>query len=125
MIVNRLSGISSQRFVGAFRSSFCPNARNHLAAQQQQQRAMLHLKPNTTLVNGQWVGAHDCKHFAVLNPATGETVASVPDMGEVDTQRAIEAARAAFESAAWSNLSAKERSVLLKVNIREYLYIID
>lgn len=91
-----------------------------------QPRAMIHLQPNTTLVNGQWIGAHDCKQFAVLNPATGETVANVPDMGEVDTQHAIESARAAFVSPGWSNLSAKERSGLLKVYyIYKYRFVQD
>lgn len=120
MIVNRIS--AAQRFVGVFRISFHQNPRN-LAAHHHQHRAMIHLKPNTTLVNGQWIGAHDCKHFAVLNPATGETVANVPDMGEVDAQRAIESARAAFESEGWSNLSAKERSGLLKVHQNKILSI--
>lgn len=111
MFVNRIS--ATQRLVGVFRSSFHRNKINLSA--QHQHRAMIHLKPNTTLVNGQWIGAHDCKQFAVLNPATGETVGNVPDMGEVDTQLAIEAARAAFVAPTWSNLSAKDRSGLLKV----------
>jgi succinate-semialdehyde dehydrogenase / glutarate-semialdehyde dehydrogenase len=50
--------------------------------------------------------------FAVNNPATGEVLAYVPAQGATETIRAVEAAETAF--AAWSGLTAKARSVLLK-----------
>ncbi|WOK05132.1 NAD-dependent succinate-semialdehyde dehydrogenase [Imperialibacter roseus] len=63
-------------------------------------------------VNGQWVRAASGKTFDVTNPATGEVLASVTDMGREDTRKAIDAANAAWP--AYRNLTAKERSALLR-----------
>lgn len=62
-------------------------------------------------VDGAWVSADSGKTFAITNPATGEQVASVPDMGAAETRRAIEAANAAWP--AWRAKTAKERASLL------------
>ena len=61
-------------------------------------------------IDGAWVGAE--RTFAVKNPATGEVLARVPDMGEAETQQAIAAARAAQQ--AWAALPAKDRASVLK-----------
>jgi succinate-semialdehyde dehydrogenase/glutarate-semialdehyde dehydrogenase len=50
--------------------------------------------------------------FAVENPATGETVAEVPRMGEAETQRALAAAEAALP--AWRSRLAKDRARVLR-----------
>ena len=50
--------------------------------------------------------------FAVDDPATGETIASVPDLGAAETARAIAAAEAAFP--AWRARTAKERAAILR-----------
>ncbi|MEQ9375672.1 MAG: NAD-dependent succinate-semialdehyde dehydrogenase [Imperialibacter sp.] len=63
-------------------------------------------------VNGQWVKAASGKTFDVINPATGEVLAAVTDMGREDTRRAIEAANSAWP--AYRDLTAKERSALLR-----------
>ncbi len=60
-------------------------------------------------VNGEWVGTPD---IPVTNPATGETLASVPRFGAEETRTAVEAAKAAFP--AWAKRTAKERSALLR-----------
>ncbi|MGE8320526.1 MAG: NAD-dependent succinate-semialdehyde dehydrogenase [Comamonas sp.] len=64
------------------------------------------------LIDGAWVGADDGASFAVTNPSTGARVASVPRMGPAETRRAIEAARVA--QAAWRNVTARERSGVLR-----------
>ncbi|XP_059619908.1 succinate-semialdehyde dehydrogenase, mitochondrial [Phlebotomus argentipes] len=69
---------------------------------------------NKGLINGEWVEALNKKKFDVFNPASGEKVGSVPDMGVEDTNSAIQAAYDRFQSAEWQNLTAKERSGLLK-----------
>ena len=51
------------------------------------------LKGAKTYVDGQWVGAASGETFEVKNPATGEVLASVPNMNAGDTNIAIEAAR--------------------------------
>src|SRR5258706_6170623 len=63
-------------------------------------------------LDGAWAGADSRKSIAVVNPATGETIGSVPDMGAAETRRAIEAAERAWP--AWRAKTAKERAVLLR-----------
>jgi succinate-semialdehyde dehydrogenase/glutarate-semialdehyde dehydrogenase len=78
---------------------------------------MMHLKDPTLLrtqafVNGAWVNAASGATCDVLNPATGEKLGTVPDMGAAETRQAIEAASAALP--AWGRLTAKERGTLLR-----------
>lgn len=63
-------------------------------------------------VNGRWVSAANGATFLVNNPATGEELASVADLGREDVRVAIEAAHAAWP--AYRDLTAKERSALLR-----------
>ncbi len=65
-----------------------------------------------TLVNGAWVNADNGGTLAVNNPATGEIIGHVPDMGAVETQRAIEAAAAAFPL--WRDTPVVERAQILR-----------
>jgi succinate-semialdehyde dehydrogenase/glutarate-semialdehyde dehydrogenase len=64
------------------------------------------------LVDGKWIEADSGKTIAVRNPATGETVGTVPALGAAETRRAIEAANRAYP--AWRALTAKERSAVLR-----------
>lgn len=63
-------------------------------------------------VNGQWCDADSGQRTEILNPANGELVGSVPNMGRAETRRAIEAAAAAQQG--WRKLTAKERSLRLR-----------
>jgi succinate-semialdehyde dehydrogenase / glutarate-semialdehyde dehydrogenase len=62
------------------------------------------------LVNGQWVGSD--QRFAVHDPATGQHLADVANLGPAQAEAAIAAANAAWP--AWKNKTAKERSTLLR-----------
>ncbi len=64
------------------------------------------------LIGGEWTGADDGGVFAVLDPATDAHLADVPDCGEAETARAIEAAAVAFES--WKVLPAIARSKVMR-----------
>ena len=64
------------------------------------------------LIDGKWCAADTQKTFAVKNPATGEVVAQVADLGVNETRRAITAA--ARSQATWAKKTAKERSQLLR-----------
>ncbi|MFI8417208.1 NAD-dependent succinate-semialdehyde dehydrogenase [Serratia sp. NPDC078593] len=66
---------------------------------------------NQCLINGEWCDAASGKRNAVINPATGDELASTPQIGEAETQKAIEAAQRAQQ--AWKQLTAKQRSTLL------------
>ncbi|EFB71171.1 Succinate-semialdehyde dehydrogenase [NADP(+)] GabD [Providencia rustigianii] len=62
-------------------------------------------------INGQWIDAKDNSQFDVTNPANGEVIARVSNVGALETQQAIEAAEKALP--AWRAKSAKERSQIL------------
>jgi succinate-semialdehyde dehydrogenase/glutarate-semialdehyde dehydrogenase len=63
-------------------------------------------------INGQWVNATDGSTFDVLNPSNGDKIGKVANGDRSDAQKAIQAARHAFDP--WSRLTAYQRS--------EYLY---
>jgi phenylacetaldehyde dehydrogenase len=60
-------------------------------------------------VNGEWVDAASGKTFETPNPATGETLARVAEGDAEDINRAVRAARAAFDSGPWSRMTPSER----------------
>ncbi|HXC26167.1 MAG TPA: NAD-dependent succinate-semialdehyde dehydrogenase [Gemmatimonadaceae bacterium] len=63
-------------------------------------------------IDGQWCDADSGATRPVTNPATGETLGHVPNMGEAETRRAIEAADRAWP--AWRVKTAKERATVLR-----------
>ena len=63
-------------------------------------------------VGGQWVGSSDGRTFDVTDPATGETIATLPDLTPEDVARAIETTHAAFGQ--WRKVSPKERARILR-----------
>src|SRR3954462_8999936 len=63
-------------------------------------------------IDGQFVDAESGKTFTTPNPATGETLAEVAEADKADIDKAVEAARRAYEGK-WSKLSARDRGRLL------------
>jgi len=63
-------------------------------------------------IAGQWCDADGGATISVTNPATGETLGSVPKMGAAETRRAIEAANAAWPE--WRKKPAKVRAAILR-----------
>ena len=63
-------------------------------------------------VAGGWIDADNGATIEVVNPATGETLGTVPKLGATETRRAIEAAEAALP--AWRAKTAKERAAILR-----------
>ena len=62
-------------------------------------------------IDGAWVeGSHAA--IDVDNPATGETIGTVPKLGRAETRQAIEAAERAFP--AWRKKTAKERAAIMR-----------
>jgi aldehyde dehydrogenase (NAD+)/betaine-aldehyde dehydrogenase len=64
-------------------------------------------------IGGQWVEAADGRRIAVENPATGETIAEVPRGGPADIDRAVAAARAAFDARLMQDMRPSERGELM------------
>src|SRR5215475_6663340 len=64
-------------------------------------------------VNSEWVESASGKTFPVYDPATEEVIARVPDANANDVDRAVAAARAAFDDGPWSSTTAQERGRVL------------
>jgi succinate-semialdehyde dehydrogenase / glutarate-semialdehyde dehydrogenase len=64
------------------------------------------------LVGGQWIEARPTRANLIKNPATGEELGYVPELGTLETREAIEAARVAQRS--WARQAAKDRSNILR-----------
>ncbi|MDB5357641.1 MAG: aldehyde dehydrogenase family protein [Phycisphaerales bacterium] len=65
------------------------------------------------LIDGKWVDSVSGKTFATVNPATGETIAHVADGQPADIDKAVKAARKAFEKGPWRKMNARERGRIL------------
>ncbi|MDE1999913.1 MAG: NAD-dependent succinate-semialdehyde dehydrogenase [Burkholderiales bacterium] len=63
-------------------------------------------------IGGQWLAADDGSSQAVINPATGDVITHVPDMGEAESDRAIAAAQRALPE--WRARTAKDRAQVLR-----------
>jgi len=63
-------------------------------------------------IDGRWTGADSGARFPVTDPASGERLAEVADMGAAETRRAIEAAERALP--AWRAKTAKERAAVMR-----------
>src|SRR5262245_2363683 len=65
------------------------------------------------LVDGKWVDAASGKTFETFNPATGEVLARVAEGDAEDIERAVKAARRAFDAGAWPAMAPNDREKLL------------
>jgi aldehyde dehydrogenase (NAD+) len=65
------------------------------------------------LINGKWVDSVSGKTFPTINPSTGEVITHVAESDAPDVDKAVAAARAAFEKGPWRKMSASERGNLM------------
>lgn len=65
------------------------------------------------LIDGQWVPAGSGKTFEVKDPSSGKTIASAAEGDKADIDKAVAAARRAFEGGDWPALTPSERGQLL------------
>jgi phenylacetaldehyde dehydrogenase len=65
------------------------------------------------LINGKWVDSASGKRFPTYNPATGEVLAEFAEGDRKDIDRAVQAARTAFESGPWPRLTPSERGRMI------------
>jgi acyl-CoA reductase-like NAD-dependent aldehyde dehydrogenase len=66
--------------------------------------------PHRLVIGGERPEAADGRTFETFDPATGRAIAEVPYAGAEDVDRAVRAAREAFEDGRWSGISAAERT---------------
>jgi len=71
------------------------------------------IKDQQMLIGGKWVDSVSGKTFETINPATGEAICQVAEGDKADIDKAVKAARKAFESGPWPKLPASERGRLL------------
>jgi len=70
------------------------------------------MTPYRMLIDGEWVAAASGRTLEVMDPATGKAMATVPDAQAGDVDRAVKAARRAFEEG-WRDVTAQERGRIL------------
>ncbi|MER6960004.1 aldehyde dehydrogenase family protein [Streptomyces sp. NPDC000618] len=74
------------------------------------------IDPGRLFIGGQWREAADGARTEVVDPSRGAVVTTVAEAGAADVDAAVRAARAAFDSGAWSGLSGRERGrILLRI----------
>ena len=70
-------------------------------------------RPSKLLINGQWIDAVSGKTFPTFNPATGDVLAQVAEGEKSDIDRAVRAARTAFDQGPWRRITTSERGKLI------------
>ncbi|MFN2387131.1 MAG: aldehyde dehydrogenase family protein [Thermoanaerobaculia bacterium] len=65
-------------------------------------------------IGGEFVPSASGKRFATSNPATGETLADIAEAGREDLDRAVDAARRAFETGPWADMKPRDRGRILR-----------
>ena len=71
------------------------------------------LRYGKMLIGGEWVDAADGRTFEAIYPGTGEAIADVAFAGEEDVDRAVKAARSAFEEGKWASMNGAARGRVL------------
>jgi aldehyde dehydrogenase (NAD+) len=66
------------------------------------------------LIGGEWEPASSGRTFETVNPYTGRTWATAPEAGADDVDRAVRAAREAFDSGPWGRMTGTERARLIR-----------
>src|ERR1700728_3736747 len=69
--------------------------------------------PRQLFINGQWVDAASGRTFETPNPATGETLAHIAEGDAEDINRAVRAARSAFETGPWGRMTPSDRGRII------------
>src|SRR6201988_4886421 len=64
-------------------------------------------------INGEFAESQSGKYFPIIDPSTEDLLAEVPDADEKDVNRAVAAAKTAFDSGAWPQTTAQDRGRIL------------
>jgi len=73
----------------------------------------VNIRQTQMLIDGKWVDAVSGKTFETLNPATGQVIARVAEGDKADVDKAVKAARRAFDQGPWRKMNARERGRLM------------
>jgi phenylacetaldehyde dehydrogenase len=97
------------------RSNAGMNAQASIAAQPEPSAAVAKFlkRAPRLFIGGEWVESHSKARIPVVDPATGREIAAVADADATDVDRAVAAARKAFESGPWPDMLPSDRQALL------------
>src|SRR5256885_15053818 len=76
-------------------------------------RPGVRVRQTKMLIDGKWMSSVSGRTFETINPATGEVIANVAEGEAPDIDRAVKAARRAFDQGPWRKTNARERGRLL------------
>jgi acyl-CoA reductase-like NAD-dependent aldehyde dehydrogenase len=113
------------------RELFCEDTSMAQTAVDWRSRAQGLTLPSKTFIGGRLTDAASGRTFDVVNPSNGKVFAKLPACDATDVDRAVKAARAAFDSAVWSGMAPRARKkVMLKLAAlveqhREELALLD
>ncbi|KAJ4711129.1 Aldehyde dehydrogenase [Melia azedarach] len=129
MAARRISVLLSRSFTSASASpSLFPRGRNYsfagtasrystagaaAAAAEEPITPPVKVNYNRLLIDGEFVDAASGKTFPTLDPRTGDVIAHVAEGDAEDVNRAVSAARKAFDEGPWPKMTAYERSKIL------------
>src|SRR5271165_1160133 len=71
------------------------------------------VKTYQNYIHGQWTPSSSGETFPVVDPSTEEVIAEVASASPADVHKAVDAARAAFDSGAWPQTTAQDRGRIL------------
>lgn len=72
------------------------------------------LPPAKLLIGGQWIDSASGKTFDTVNPATEEVTAKIAEAGPEDVEKAVAAARKAYDEGPWPKMAASDRGKVLR-----------
>ncbi len=76
-------------------------------------RAFLEPTPKKLFIDNEWVEPESGETFHTVNPATGKPLAQIAQAGPEDVDRAVSAAREAFENGPWGSMTPAQRGELM------------
>ncbi|HEX5725869.1 MAG TPA: aldehyde dehydrogenase family protein [Longimicrobiaceae bacterium] len=79
----------------------------------QQAETTAEVRPGRLYIGGEWQDAASGKTFDSHNPTTGDVLAPVAEADAADVDRAVRAAREAFDRGGWATLDARKRGKVL------------
>jgi aldehyde dehydrogenase (NAD+) len=89
------------------------NGKGAAAATKSPPAGQVKVTQTKMLIDGKWVNSTSGRTFETINPATGDVIAHVAEGEAPDVDKAVKAARRAFEKGPWRKMSARERGRIL------------
>jgi aldehyde dehydrogenase (NAD+) len=83
------------------------------ASKSTSEKLPVQIRQTKMLIDGKWMDASTGRTFETLNPATGQVIARVAEGEKPDIDRAVAAARRAFDKGPWRKMNARERGKLI------------